>query len=159
MGVNTTAGTTLEVTTATPATFDQAGYSAIFDGSFETAETVGEITDLGEFGREYALVTHNPIDTRGTQKFKGSFNEGAIALQLALDTDDAGQVLMKAASLSDNDYSFRITTQNGDAYYFQAKVMSFKVGAGSVDSITSATANMEITTNSAGTGIVEVLAV
>lgn len=79
-------------------------------------------------------------------------------MQLGLDTDDAGQILAKTASQSDDDYSFKITTQNGDDYFFQAKVMSFKVNVGSVDSVTSATIMLELTTNSAGVGIVEDLA-
>lgn len=152
MTVRTSAGTTLKVSATAPATFDAAGYGAL------TYTAVGEITDLGEFGREFALVTHNPVATRGTQKFKGSFNEGTMNLTLGLDTDDAGQILMKAASLADTSYSFEVTTQNGDTYFFQAMVMSFKVGVGSVDSITTATCTLEITTSSAGVGIVEDLA-
>jgi hypothetical protein len=151
MAVRTTAGTTFKVSAANPATFNAAGYAAL------AWTTVGEITDLGEFGREYNLVTHNPIDNRGTVKKKGSFNEGQITLQLGLDTDDAGQVILKAALLSDNDYSILITTQNGDKYYAQSQVMSFKVGAGDVNKITAATVALELTTNSAGVGIVEVL--
>ena len=157
MTVRTSAGTTLKVTASAPATFNSAGYTTLFTASPVPA-TVGEITDLGEFGREFALVTHNPVGTRGTQKFKGSFNEGTMTLSLGLDTDDAGQIIMKAASLSDNDYSFMVTTQNGDKYFFQAKVMSFKVAVGSVDSITTATCSLEISTNAAGVGIVESLA-
>ena len=155
MTVATSAGTTLDIIAGNPATYDAAGYGTLFGGS---PARVGEITDFGEFGREYALVTHNPVSTRGTQKFKGSFNEGTMSLSLGLDTDDAGQILMKTASTSDADYSFKVTTQNGDVYYFQAKVMSFRVGVGSVDSITTASATLELTTNSAGVGVVEVLA-
>ncbi len=157
MTVRTSAGTTLRVTASAPATFNTAGYNTLFTTSPVPA-LVGEVTDLGEFGREYALVTHMPVGSRGTQKFKGSFNEGQISLSLGLDTDDAGQIIMKAASLSDNDYSFMVTTQNGDKYYFRAQIMSWKVGVGSVDSITTATATLEITTNAAGVGIVEALA-
>lgn len=157
MTVRTSAGTTLKVTSSAPATFDSSGYNALFTASPVPA-TVGEITDLGEFGREFALVTHNPVGTRGTQKFKGSFNEGTISLSLGLDTDDAGQIIMKAASLSDNNFSFMVTTQSGDRYFFAAKVMSFKVGVGSVDSITTATSTLELTTNAAGVGIVESMA-
>lgn len=151
MATRTTAGSTLRMSAAQPGTYNAAGYAAL------SWITVGEIVDYGEFGREYNLVTHNPVANRGTVKKKGSFNEGQIALQLGLDTDDAGQILMKAASLSDNDYSFEITTQNGDKYYFQAQVMSWKVGLGNVDQITAANAALEITTNSAGVGIVEAL--
>jgi len=154
MAVKTSAGTTLAVSASIPATFDQAGYQA----SAMVFTSVGEITDLGEFGRVYALVKHNPVASRGTVKKKGSFDEGSMALKLGLDTDDAGQIIVKAASKSDNDYSFKVTTQNGDVYYFQAQVMDFKVGVGSVDSITSASVNLELTTSSAGVGIVEVLA-
>lgn len=157
MTVFTSAGTTLTISASIPTTFDASGYAAVFTASPGPA-VVGEITDLGEFGREFALVTHMPVGSRGTQKFKGSFNEGTMALSLGLDTDDAGQVLMKAASLSDNNYSYLVTTQNGDKYYFQAKTMSFKVNVAGVDSITTASASLELTTNSAGVGIVEVLA-
>ena len=152
MTVHTSAGTTLKISANAPATFNVAGYSAL------TYTAVGEITDLGEFGREFTLVTHNPVGSRGTQKFKGSFNEGTMNLSLGLDTDDAGQVLMKAALLADTAYSFEVTTQNGDTYYFQAMVMSFKVGVGSVDSITTATCTLELTTSAGGVGIVEDLA-
>lgn len=152
MTVHSSAGTSLKVSASAPATFDATGYNAL------TFTTVGEVVDLGEFGREYNLITHNPIATRGTQKLKGSFNEGSISLQLGLDTDDAGQVLLKAAVASDSNYSFLVTTQNGDKYYFQAKAMSFKTGVGSVDSVTSATVSLELTTSSAGVGVVEVLA-
>jgi hypothetical protein len=151
-GVKTSAGTTLAVSAAAPATFDGTGYAAL------TFTPVGEITDLGEFGREYAEVKHNPVGSRGTQKKKGSFDEGNMALKLGLDTDDAGQILLKSASLSDANHSFKVTTQNGDVYYFQAQVMNFKVGVGSVDSITSASVNLSLTTSSAGVGVVEVLA-
>lgn len=149
MTVATSAGTVLKMSAGTPGTLNVAGYEAL------TWTTVGEVTDLGEFGREYALVTHNPVGSRGTRKYKGSYNEGAMTLQLGLDTDDAGQILAKAASLSDSDYSVSVTTQNGDVYYMQAKVMSWKVGVGSVDSITTATCVLEITTTSTGVGVVE----
>jgi hypothetical protein len=158
MPIFTSAGTTLRVTATAPGAFTSVGYNTLFTAS-PVPPTVGEITDLGEFGREFALVTHNPVGTRGTQKFKGSFNEGTMTLSLGLDTDNAGQIVMKTAALSDADYSFMVTTQNGDRYFFRAKVMSFKVAVGSVDSMTTATCSLEITTNSAGVGIVESLVV
>lgn len=151
MSTRTSAGSTLKISAATPATFDAAGYNAL------TFTSVGEVTNFGEFGRSYNLVTHNPVGSRGTVKKKGSFNEGSISLQLGLDTDDAGQILLKAASLSDADYSFLITTQNGDKYFFQAQALSFKVNVGSVDQITAAAVTLELTTSSTGVGIVEVL--
>lgn len=150
MTVRTTAGTTIAVTASNPATFDAAGYGAL------SYTQIGEVTDLGDFGREYSLVTHNPIDNRGTVKKKGSFNEGTLALKLGLDNADAGQTILQAASLSDNNYTFKVTLQNGTFYYFQAQVMSFKVGAGGVNQITAASVNLEITTQANGSGIIKV---
>lgn len=154
MTVRTTAGTTIKVSASIPATFNAAGYAAIAAGMTK----ISEVTNLGEFGREFALVTHNPIDNRGTVKKKGSFNEGQLALQLGLDTDDAGQLLLASAAGSDNDYSFLITFQNGDKAYFQAQVMSFKVGAGSVDQITGVSVPLELTTGPNGEGVIWVYA-
>jgi len=153
MTARTSAGTTLYVCASAPATYDVSGYAAL------TWVSVGEVTGVPDFGREYTLVTHVPIASRITQKYKGSYNEGSGDLQLALDTDDAGQIVMKAASLSDSSYFFRITTQNGDVYYAPAKVMSWKVGGlDSADNITKATAKLEWTSSSAGVGFVESLA-
>ena len=160
MTVQTAAGATLHVSASTPVTFNVAGYDDIF-GSTGNPTLVGEITDFGEFGRQYNLVTHNPVSTRGTRKFKGSYNEGTMDLQIGVDNDDAGQVIMKAAALSDDDYSFCVTLQNGDRFFFQAKVMSWRMAVGSVDSIVSATCSLELTTSSeatGGVGIVEDLA-
>ena len=151
MTVHTSAGTKLSLSADAPATFDSTGYEAL------TYTLVGEITDLGEFGREYSLVTHNPIGNRGTQKYKGSFNEGTMNLTIGFDTDDAGQTLMKTASMADTPYSFEVEMQNGDKYYFEAMVMSFKINVGSVDSMTTASVTLELTTSDDGTGVVEVL--
>lgn len=152
MAVRTSATSTIAVSGGVPATYNQAGYAAL------SWTAIGEVTDLGEFSREYALVTHSPVGNRATQKYKGSFNEGSMTLTMGLDTDDAGQIIVKAGRLLDTPYSFRVTTQNGDIYYFVAQVMSFKVGVGGVDQITQATCVLELTTSSAGAGIVEVLA-
>lgn len=149
MGVHTSAGSTLALSAGVPATFNIAGYAAL------TFTPIGEITDFGEFGREYNLVTHNPVGSRGTQKFKGSFNEGTMDLELGLDTDDAGQILAKTAVDDDANYAFKLTLQNGDIYYFQAQVMSFKIGVAGVDDITSASISLELTTSNTGIGVVE----
>jgi len=150
--VETVAGTILSIAAEQPLSFDQAGYE---DTGMDWA-VIGEVVDGGEHGREYAEVTHMPIATRGVQKFKGSFNEGTKTLQLAMKSDDAGQVILRAAVLSDSDYSFKVAYQGGDVDYFQAKVMSFKKAATSVDSIRSASVQLSLTTNSAGVGIIEV---
>ncbi len=151
MTVRTSAGSTIAISASLPSTFDEVGYAGL--SYFE----IGEVTDLGEFGRDYALVTHNPIATRSTVKRKGSYNEGTMDMKVGLDTDDSGQIVAKAASESDNDYSFKLTLQSGDVYYFLAQVMSYKINVGSVDNITSASVKLELTSAPDGTGIIEAL--
>lgn len=150
--VSSSALSTIGIVLAAPATFDAAGYAAL------TFVNIGDITDIPEFGREFELVTHKPLASRGTVKKKGGFNEGSMDLKLGLNTDDAGTILLKAASLSDADYSFKIAHPTGDVYYFRALAMSFKVATGNSGSIISATCKLELQTSSAGVGIVEVLA-
>lgn len=152
MTIGTVAGTTFGISAGIPATFNVAGYEAL------TFTTIGSIEDGGEHGREYAEVTFNPIDTRGTRKFKGSFNEGSKTLSIAYDSSDAGMVLLKTALDSDDDYSFEVTYPNGDIDFFQAKVMTLTKATGTVDSMRMASVTLSITTNTAGVGIVEFLA-
>ena len=139
MAVQTSAGTTIGISAGLPATDDAAGYGAL------TFTPIGEVTDLGEYGKVFNLVTHIPIATRRTEKFKGSFNEGSISMGIGEDTSDAGQILLDTAVESDANFSFEITAQDGDIDYFQAKVMSKTVNVGSVDSIRSSTVQLEIT--------------
>ena len=153
MAVQTVAGTKISISASIPATFNAAGYAAVTGWA-----QIGEITDGGSHGKTYAEVTHNPIDTRMTQKFKGSINIGTKTLNLAIDDDDAGQILVKTALDSDSDYSFKVAYQDGAIDYFQAKVMSFEKATASVDSIRTATVNLALTGTKTGVGIIEVAA-
>lgn len=139
MAWQTAAGASLAIATAgAPATFDQAGYSAL------AYTEIGEITNIGEFGKEFNLVTHQPLATRGVKKGKGSYNNGSLSPSLALDPDDAGQVALEDASESDESRAFRITLQDGTSYYLMGKVMSFKKSVGGVDDVVTATPTIEV---------------
>jgi len=151
MALGTVAGTTIGISASTPATFDDAGYEAL------TFTNIGNIEDGGEHGRVYQEVTFNPIDTRGTKKYKGSFNEGNKTLSIAYNSDDAGMILLKTALASDADFSFEVAYPDGDIDWFQAKVMTLSKATNGVDSIRMASVELSITTNDAGVGIVEYL--
>ena len=113
---------------------------------------VGEIVDLGEYGKNYNLITHNPVGSRKTYKFKGSYNEGALALQLGNDISDTGQDNVRTARDSDDEYNFKVefddeaaasgSTPTTDT--FRALVMSWVTQVGSVDSIVGAACQIEI---------------
>lgn len=140
----TVAGTTLSISASLPATYDAAGFSAL------SYVTVAEITDMGDIGKAYTKVTHNPVNDRKTYKFKGSYDNGTQSLVLGkatLANTDAGQVIMKAASDSDADYSFHINFQDGSDSYYTAKVLSFVTKIGSVNNILGAMASLELTSD------------
>lgn len=135
----TSAGTTLRVSASLPATNDAAGFAAL------TYTLVGEVVDLGSYGKKYNLVTHNPIDDRKTVKRKGSYNSGTLAMKMARVPANAGQAILVTASGSDTAISFKITLQNGTINYFQGLVMGYTTDLGSVDQITSASVDVEVT--------------
>lgn len=141
MSFLTAAGASLKASAAAPATYDSTGYAAL------TFTAVGEITNIGEFGKQFALVTHQPLASRGVKKGKGSFNNGTLNPTLAIDSADAGQGILKTALESDSPISFEVELQNGDIYYLEAMVMSFPTTVGSVDDVIIGNPVLEITDN------------
>ncbi len=138
-GVFTSAGTTIKVDSALPATNDASGF-----GALTGFKLIGEVTDLGEFGREYNLVTHNPLGDRRTVKRKGSYNDGSVTMSLGRVPADTGQAVLVTAVDDDASYSFEVTLQDGTIFYFTGQVMSYTANVGSVDQITSGSVTIEI---------------
>lgn len=137
-GAFTSAGSKLSISAAAPATYDAVGFTAL------TFTEIGEISDLGEFGRQYNLVTYNVLSQRRTIKRKGSYNDGTIAAQMARVPSDAGQTILTTAVDDDASYSLKIELQDGTVFYTTAQIMSYTTNIGNVDQITGATVNMEI---------------
>lgn len=137
--VFTSAGTTIKVDSALPATNDEAGF-----GALTGFKLIGEVTDLGEFGRQYNLVTHNPLGDRRTVKRKGSYNDGSVTMALGRVPADTGQAVLVTAVDDDASYSFEVTLQDGTIFYFTGQVMSYTANVGSVDQITSGSVTIEI---------------
>jgi hypothetical protein len=141
----TSAGTTVGISLNTvPSTKDNnatTGYPSL------TFTAIAEITEAGEFGRQYNLVTHMRLDERRTVKRKGSFNDGQMTLQLARVTSDAGQTALVSALDSDADSAFEVTLQDGTKLWFDAQVLSYTTNVGNVDQITGSTVVVEITSD------------
>ena len=137
--VQTLVETTISVSASLPATFDDTGYAAL------TFSAIGQVTDWTPGGQVYNVVTSNPIAQRSTDKYKGTFNNGADSITVNRDDDDAGQVIIQAALTSDADQSFEVTYQDGTIDYFTGKVVSFDTVAGGADSIVQKTIQLERT--------------
>jgi len=139
MAIQTAAGAAIAIsTTAFSGTIDAAGFGA------KTYTTIAEVTTIPSFGKTYNVINHNPLATRYTKKLKGSYNNGSVTLEYALDTADAGQALLFAAVNSDSSYAYRVTMQNGTLYYFSAQATSSPIEVGSVDSIVKGSTVLEL---------------
>ena len=137
----TSAGTDISICANAPATYNATGFAALIWTS------IGEVTELGEFGRVYNIVKLNLLKDRRTVKRKGSYDDGTVAAQMARVPDDAGQAILVAAVNSDSSYSIKVTLQDGTKFYFSAQISSYTTNVGNVDQITSATVNFEIDNN------------
>ena len=142
MAIQTSAGTTLGMSTTLPTTFDDDGtngYPSL------TYTTIGEITEIPAFGSVYNLITHNPLGERRVTKRKGSINDGTLTLTFAADAADTGQAAIKTAHTSDSEIAIKITYPDGEDDFFTALVMSYQINAGGSDSIKQDTVTLELT--------------
>lgn len=139
----TSAGTTLAISAAPSQILNGSSY-LLTDFTALTFTTIGELIDLGSFGKKYNLVSYNPLGDRKTVKRKGSYNNGTLALKMAAAPTNAGQIILKTAANDDNSYCFRVVTQSGSTYYFTGQVMDSTLDIASVDTIMGLTVNVEL---------------
>lgn len=133
--VFTTAGTTFAVSANEPATYDSTGFAAL------TYTTVAEVTDAGEYGPQYEIVTHQPIGSRALVKRKGSVDYGEMTWQLGRDPSNAGQTILIAGTDGaqvDQVHSFKITLQDGTIQYFTGVIASYSTALGAANTIVGA---------------------
>jgi len=103
----------------------------IGDFSGQSWVEIGWAEAIGEFGDESSEITFDAIGQQRTQKLKGSRNAGTMAARFGVDTEDPGQIAVRAAELGPQDYAFRVdfndaNTQSGtpSQRYFVGKIMS-----------------------------------
>lgn len=98
---------------------------------------IGEVVDIGEFGREFSLVSHNPITSKKTVKRKGSRDEGSLTISFAKSPGDEGQSIIKEGLILDRYYPFKIELPDRTTQYFLALITSVQDVYGDVNSIAS----------------------
>lgn len=142
--VLSSSGTLYAVSAGTPATYDQAGFEAL------VFSDVGEVTNLGEFGASFSVVSYTSLSTAVVVKRKGSKNNGSLNMTIGRDPTDAGQALLKSGSDGANSslvYSHRVTFNDGSIQYFTGQIFSYNTTVGEADSIVNASALVEIDNN------------
>ncbi len=132
MAIQSAAGSKFYISAAAPATYNAAGFSAL------TWTEVGEVTEIGEFGKTVNVITHTALSDKKVRKLKGSYDNGTLSLPMALDTSDAGQDLCMAAVDSDDAYSIKIEVQDSTIFYTTGLFSKFTRTVGSVDTVVMA---------------------
>lgn len=141
MTVQTTAGMTLALSAAAPATYDDAGFEAL------TYTEVSEVSDFGEAEASAEEVTHTPVKTGIINKLKGSINYGNLNVQFARVASDAGQQIVKNGfdgPARNTIHSARLTDQNGDKIYFTVRIMSNGLNIGGPNQIFGGNTNLAV---------------
>ena len=137
----TLAGTVIGISATLPATHDALGFEAL------TFTTVGLVESLGEFGKVFELVTFKPLDSRGTLKAKGSYDNGSTEFSYAIKAADGGQTILIAASDSDDSQALSFTYQDGSVDYITGIVMGFRKANGSTSDVYKAKSTVEFDTD------------
>jgi hypothetical protein len=78
------------------------------DFSGQSWVQVGWMENIGAFGDEAASVTFDAIEQQRTQKLKGTRNAGDMTVVCGLDYGDAGQIALRAAEATANNYAFKV---------------------------------------------------
>lgn len=138
MAISTSAGAKIEIGPVNNAANTASAYAAL-----SPYVQVGEVETLGEFGDSSQAVTFLSLTDARVRKLKGANDAGDIALTVANDPLNAGQIAMVAASNTQFSYAFRVTLNDGadgndtdTVLYFRGKVMSRRLNVGGANDIT-----------------------
>tara|TARA_R110000803_G_scaffold198262_1_gene261957 strand:+ start:1019 stop:1462 length:444 start_codon:yes stop_codon:yes gene_type:complete len=119
-------GTTVGISATLPATFDDAGYGV------PVMTLVGEIIDVGELSKVWAMIAHQTVTRAFPQKLKDTYDVPDVSITIGKVTANGGQVLLQTALADSASYTFAVTLPSADIGYFTGKVT--KAGIGSVAS-------------------------
>lgn len=137
MTTQSAADTTVHIANGAPATWDVTGFAA------QTWLNVGKIKNLGEFGKQFEVISNNYLSQRGTEKRKGTWNAGQLSMEVDLN-GDTGQDMCETALDTDADFSFKVTLQNGDKYYVRGLVTGFRTMTGGPNDMVRGSLQIEL---------------
>lgn len=126
-GIFATAGATLYIGGALAA---KTTDFVLGDFSGESWVQVSWMENIGAFGDEAASITFDAIEQQRTQKLKGTRNAGDMTVVCGIDYEDAGQIALRAAEATPNNYAFKVvfndapTAGTPSERYFVGLVMS-----------------------------------
>lgn len=107
---------------------------------------VGLVESLGAFGDKANLVTFAAIGDARVRKSKGARDAGDLAVIVAHDPADTGQIAMEAAEATSGGYAFKVVLPDAGATikYFQGLVNSQPLEVGANDHVVRKTYQVAI---------------
>ena len=116
MTIQQSVGTALAFSADVPATFDEAGFTAL------TFTPVGKLQGIPDLDGKYDIVTGDDLTSGEEYKQAGMFRSGDGEFDVILDDDDAGQNAIYDARGQRG--AFKITLKNGTVFYRTAIILS-----------------------------------
>jgi len=104
-------------------------------------ETCGTVGDSAE------VITTVLINRGRAIKQKGTNNAGSMENTFAVIDGNAGQIALKAAQVSNDNYAFKIEWSTGEVANFVALVTSQSRAGGDANTVHSISATLEINSN------------
>lgn len=117
--------TTYAISASLPATYDAAGYGA----TTITYTAIGKVDVFTAYGSKRSVNKFTPI-SGPIEKVKGTADYGDGDMSMADIPADAGQVILKAAEVSSNHYSIKVTYPDGEIHYLDVIVASWVLAGG-----------------------------
>ncbi len=135
----TSATTTLYISSTLPSTYDSAGFAAL------TWTPIGEVSNLGTYGASTVVVKHIPIDTASVVKRAGSTDSGTLNLTLARHTGtDVTKIIAANTSRASVAFKVAMPTLVGGNDYFSGIVTKYQTNVGTADQILMSTVDIEV---------------
>jgi hypothetical protein len=110
--------------------------------------------NIGAFGDEAASITFDAIEQARTQKLKGTRNAGDMAVVCGIDYADTGQIALRTAETSPNNYAFKVLFNDmpsggtsGSLRYFIALVMSARETLDTANNVMKLNATLGVNSN------------
>jgi hypothetical protein len=115
---------------------------------------VNWMENIGAFGDEAASITFDAIEQQRTQKLKGTRNAGDMAVVCGIDYEDAGQIALRAAEATPNNYAFQVLFNDmpvggtsGSLRYFVGLVMTARETLDTANNVMKLNATIGINSN------------
>lgn len=125
----------------------KAANFAAGDFSSQTWVEIDGWETMGSSGDASEVISTQLINRNRVIKQKGTANAGSYEMQFAVIDGDAGQVALKAARGTQDNYAFKVAYSSGEVEYFIALVMSHTKPGGNANTVLMLSATLEINSN------------